>query len=280
MRLQGGGKRGVVIPVLPAVRDFLAFIRVETCLFISGMAATGYLIFSPLSPSVMYPFFTVFFLSAAAYSYNHLTDRREDLINNKRLNRFVTNGKGPWLVAVLIFLSIYFSLRLPESTFLVYLVWVGASLAYSAFGVKKTLLVKNLYTAFVMGIAFLIGAMAQAAFTKSMLIYYLAVSSFGFNINLLGDLRGYRGDKLTGINTIPVRFGYEVGKKVFYVIFSVFLVSVFILNLKFLYPLALFVILAFFFLKSDELIKVRYSILLSFIVLPAVIILKKTAGGI
>lgn len=280
MRSTGGGRRIELTGAFFTLQEFLSFIRVETCLFISGMAATGYLVFSPPSLSIVYPFFTVFLLSAAAYSFNHLTDRKEDLINNRKLNIFVINGKGRWLASLFVLSSIYVSLFLPKITFSAYLLWVGASLAYSAAGVKRTLLVKNLYTGFVMGISFLIGATTEAVFTQHMLVYYFLVSAFGFNINLLGDLRGYRGDKLTGVNTIPVKFGYTAGKKVFYTVFYVFLILLFTLNVKFLYPLALFVVLAFFFLMDDDLLKVRYSILLSFIILPMILILKKTIGGI
>jgi 4-hydroxybenzoate polyprenyltransferase len=277
--MMGGGK-AIVISLFSSLREFLSFMRVETCLFISGMAATGYLIFNPFSSSVIYSFLTVFFLSAAAYSYNHLTDRKEDAINNKKLNIFVINSHGRWLVIIFLLLSVSFSLSLPKYTFLAYMLWIIASLGYSAFSIKRTILLKNLYTALVIGISFLIGATAEGIFSKTMLIYYLLISSFGFNINLLGDLRGYKGDRLTGINTIPVRFGYGTGKRIFYGIFSLFLVSLLILNIKFLYPLMVFVLLAVFFLKADDLIKTRYSILSSFISLPVVLIFSKILGGL
>lgn len=264
---------------LSSLKDLLSFMRVETCFFISGMTLTGYLIFNSFSLNIIYSFLAVFFLSAASYAYNHLTDRKEDLINNKKLNRYVTNEKGPFIVIFLLLLSIFFFLSLSKMSSLAYFLWILACLGYSAFGIKRTLIIKNVYTGLVIGVAFLIGATAEGFFSSSMIIYYFLVSAFGFNINLLGDLRGYEGDKLTGIKTIPVRFGYGVGKKIFYSVFSLFLLSIVILNFKLLYPLGIFIFIAVLFLTTDDLIKSRYSILSSFIFLPLVLIFAEINGG-
>ena len=92
--------------------ELIRFMRPETSTFIAGMAATGYLLFNSLGPGLFFVFFTVYFLSAFGYALNYLEDKREDLLNEERLNVYVTNGLGPLVAAFFLGISFIFSFQL------------------------------------------------------------------------------------------------------------------------------------------------------------------------
>ncbi|MBU2559338.1 UbiA family prenyltransferase [archaeon] len=249
------------------LKELIIFTRPETGLFLSGMAVSGYLLFNGPAAVMVFLFLTAFFTTASAYSYNYLTDKKEDLVNNKKLNLFVVNGKGILAVAGFTLMSFIFASFLPGPAFILYIVWVTSGIYYSKYGVKKVFLVKNIYTGVAMSLAFLIGALAGGQFTGSMLYYVPIIALVGFSINVLGDLRGYDGDKHVGIRTIPVLFGFDAGKKVLCASLCIILLSIVGLQYRGLYPLVLPLLLALAFLVKNDLKKTRYSILSSQMIL-------------
>ncbi|MEE8401326.1 MAG: UbiA family prenyltransferase [Candidatus Hydrothermarchaeaceae archaeon] len=254
-------------------RELVTFTRPETSIFIAGMAATGFLLFNPLGTGLVYAFLAVFFLSAFGYSYNYLEDKKEDLLNNIKLNAFVTNGKGPLVAVSLLTVSFIFSLGLSRSAFWIFLISVPLTIAYSKYRIKEVFLLKNVYTGSVMALMFLIGATTWHLPFKA-LFYLPFVFVFGFVINLLGDIRGYRGDKAAGIKTVAVVLGPDATKKLIHFSVWAFIGATLFLNSA-LYPLLPFAFAISFFLERNDLKKTRICILLSFMFLPVFLAITK-----
>jgi 4-hydroxybenzoate polyprenyltransferase len=256
------------------LKEFIDFMRPETSLFISGMAATGFLLFNPIGPGLFYAFFTVFFLSAFGYSLNYLEDKNEDLLNNERLNIFVTNGMGPYVAAFFLAGSFIFSFQLSGIAFWIFLASVPLVFAYSKYRIKEVFLLKNVYTGATMAVMFLIGA-AAGTLNSGALFFMPFVFVFGFVINLLGDIRGYIGDRDAGIKTVAVVLGVGTTKNLIHVSMWAFIGATVFFNSA-MYPLLPFALAISFFLERGELKKTRVCILLSFMFLPIFLAITKT----
>jgi len=77
--------------------------------------------------------------------------------------------------------------------------------------------VKNIYTAFLITQLFLLGA-GFISFTKDFMLPYILFFFLILTGSVLSDLRDYEGDKRVGHNTLPVKLGYENGKKLSYIL--------------------------------------------------------------
>lgn len=255
------------------IREFINFMRPETSIFIGGIAATGFLLFNPIGLGLFYVFFTVFFLSAFGYSLNYLEDKNEDLLNNKRLNVFVTNGMGPFVATSFLAVSFIFSFQLSGIAFWIFLFSVPFTFAYSKFRIKRIFLIKNIYTGAMMALMFLIGA-ANGALVNATFFYMPFVFIYGFVINLLGDIRGYNGDRAAGIKTVAVLLGLDATRKLIHISMWTFICATVLFN-KALYPLLPFAFAISFFLERGDLKKTRICILLSFMFLPVFLAMTK-----
>ncbi len=255
--------------------EFLRFIRVETCFFISSIAASGYLLFNSLNPGLLHVVMAMFFLSAAGYGCNHLTDRKEDIINNSRLNFFANRKAGILIVGFLITAGIASALLLMPLSVTLYMVSIPAIMSYSILRIKKVFIVKNVYTGLVITLAFLIGTQAGPHSIFSALSYAAFVFIFGFLLNLLGDIRGHEGDLVAGVKTIPGIFGIGKAKVLVYSISTGFLVALISSNRAGFFPLIPFVFLISLFLFMDKHKHARASILSSFPSLPFMIMFLK-----
>ena len=261
------------------VRDFIAFIKPEIALFITSIAAVGYILFNPLDFALAYVILTVFFATTAAYICNHFTDKREDLLNKKRLNPFVPSRIGYVFLVGSVILSFIFSLFLPRGAFILYLALLAGGVFYSISRIKKRVLfLKNIYTAAIMTLTFLIGALAGSS-TDDVVFFIVPIYLITLSVSLIGDLRDFFGDRIAGIKTVAVVFGYDVAKRLVYGI----LILLLCLNLSIyqvLLPSSLFVLLCLFFLHRDNIRMARISILSSLIFLPLFLGITKTVGGI
>ena len=262
------------------MREFRAFMRLETCLYISCIGASGFLLFNPLTITIMPLFLSVLFLTGASYGYNHLTDMEEDRINNRRLNIFVTNRKGAPAVAGMIAAGTFFSLFLPPPSILIFLLSIPLIIAYSKLRVKEIFLAKNLYTGLTIGLMFLMGAAAAGAVTPQVLSSFFVAAFFGFMLNILGDIRGFEGDLATGIKTIPVFMGVGPSIRLAQSLFLGFSVYIFIFRLYSFYPLAIFPFIISIFLAFEKHKLARLGIISSFIVFSAVLLISRIFGGL
>lgn len=259
-----------------SLKEFFGFIRLKICIFVVCVAISGYLFFNSISEKLFLIALTVFFSSAAGYSLNQITDKKEDLLNNKKINFFAFDPIGKKLVVLLFFLSIFFSLLTSPFTTLIIFLSVFLIATYSIFRIKEKFPFKNLYTAFALSICFLVGASAYGFLSLNMILNYFLVSIFIFAASLIADLRDHKGDKSAGVGTIPVRSGYEAGKKIVYV--SLLLFSIFVLGFgsKSLYFILLFVPPIFFFTNKNNPAKAHSLLLLSFMFLPFVLLVIKS----
>lgn len=251
------------------IREFRAFMRLETCVYISCIAISGFLLFNPLSATIMPLFLAVFFVTGAGYAYNHIKDKEEDSINNKRLNAFITNGAGMPAIACMLAAGIFFSLFLPSFSLIIFILLIPLSIAYSRLRVKEIFLLKNLYTGFTIGLTFLIGAFSGGNITNGVLLPFLVAFFFGFMLNLLGDIRGYEGDLAAGVKTLPVFMGVGTSSRMAQSLFMGFSVYVLILRFYSFYPLTIFAFLISLSLTFEKHKLARAGILSSFIVFSA-----------
>jgi len=259
-------------------KEFRAFIRLETCLFISAVGVSGYLLFNPISSILAPLFLTVFFATAAAYSYNNLTDRAEDRINNRRLNIFVANESRRAVFAMLA-AGLFFSLFLTLPSLSLFLLSIPLIIAYSKFRVKEVLFAKNIYTGAVIGIAFLMGA-ASGGITAETLSPLPLAFFFGFMLNMLGDIRGYEGDLAAGVKTLPVSIGLEPSKKVAHSFLLGFSVLILLSRQSPFLLLVPFTFLMSFFLAFDMHKLARASMLTSFVAFSTFLFINSMEGGI
>lgn len=201
------------------ISDFLGFIRFRICIFVTCIGIIGYLLFNPLSTNLFFVTLTCFFAVAGSYAYNNMTDKEEDLINRKELNSFVLDKRSLWIVSACFLSGMFFSLFLSVYSIFFYLAGLFVSVTYSLFKLKKHFLIKNFYTGFGASLVFLLGA---TYLTFEIIEYYILISFFIFIGSAISDLRDYEGDSLSDIRTLPVYLGYDTGKKIIFVLLSVF----------------------------------------------------------
>ena len=257
------------------IKEFRAFMRLETCLYVSCIAASGFLLFNPLTPAILPLFLAVLSLTGASYGYNHLTDMEEDRINNSRLNTFVTNGKGAPAVAGMIAAGTFFSLFLPPLSLFLFLLGIPLIIAYSRLRIKAVFLAKNLYTGLTIGLMFLIGAAAAGALTPQVISSFFVAAFFGFMLNVLGDIRGYEGDLAAGVRTIPVFMGVGPSIRLAQSLFLGFSVCILIFRMYPFYTLAVFPFLISLSLAFEKHKLARLGILSSFITFSAFLLAVK-----
>lgn len=256
---------GVRLAVL--LGELRRFLRIDTSMLVTGIALTGYLTFSEPGPGWVFLASAIFFGTSAQYSYNYCTDREEDAVNLERLNYFVTSRKGYAASVACAVISIASVLQLNAMTVWIYSISMVAGFAYSFLRVKKILLVKNLYTGTFMSSTFLMGAAAGGSNLAGILPYIPFVFLFCTMGNLLGDVRGYEGDRLAGLKTIPIMFSRRMAKYIIYITFLSLSVFSITLGYLFLLPMIPSMAATSFFLSRDSHRMARSSYLSTFIVM-------------
>lgn len=260
------------------IQDFIRFIRPKISLFIAGIAVSGHLMFNPLDIKLVPVFLCAFFAAVGAYTYNQLTDKREDLINKERINPFAVSESAPVFVIVFFSLSFVFALFLSGPSVLICVVWLAIGAAYSAVRVKEIFPVKNIYTALFIPLGFMVGAASNSQFTAEMVMLFLTTALLVFVVSLIGDLRDFEGDRATGIRTAPVVLGYGEVRTMASAVLFLFLASVIFLGNPAFYTLMPFASIALLFLVKNDLLKARIFILSSFVFLPLFLMSVKIFG--
>jgi 4-hydroxybenzoate polyprenyltransferase len=261
MNRRSGRPKGVFF----SIKEFVKFIRLETCIYVSCMGMSGYLLFNRPDLTLLILFLAIFSATAAAYAYNHLTDREEDAINDRRLNVFVTNGRGAGIVMLMFGIGAFFALFLPPFSFLLFLLNIPVIVAYSRLRVKKIFLLKNVYTGMTMSFTFIIGACINGTPSTDMAYVFLFVFFIGCIGNLIGDIRGYKGDLASGAKTLPVRIGIGTSKRFVHFMLLGFSISILVSRYALFYPFVPFVISVSLFIALEKHRASRYCIILSFV---------------
>jgi 4-hydroxybenzoate polyprenyltransferase len=220
------------------LRELAEFMRLKIVFFITGIAVSGYLYFNPLGIKLAYVALCSFFGVAAVYSFNLITDKEEDLINEGKINRFVLEEwKGVLLVVLFVMLGMLFSLRLSLASTTIYLISLFIGIFYSISRIKNMFPLKNLYTGLALPTVFLIGAFAGSTVSLTAFVYYLLLSVNIFTISLLSDLRDFKGDKETGLRTLPVVLGQRVARRIVYLALLLFSAAILVFRFEGLYVL-------------------------------------------
>jgi 4-hydroxybenzoate polyprenyltransferase len=257
-----------------SVKEFAKFIRAETCLAVSAMAAAGYFLFNPPDATSLFLILSVFLATAGGYAYNHMTDVEEDRINDRKLNSFVTGGNGMRIVAAMVTAGVASALFLPPHSLFLFLISIPVIMAYSALRVKRIFLAKNLCTGLTMGFVFLIGVSVSGAINNDIIYVFSAIFLVGFAGNMVGDIRGYEGDLASSVNTLPVMIGVGPSVRLAHLLFLGLSSQILISRYYLLYPVVPFTFLVSFFLASGRHKHARYSAILSFVALSSFLIAK------
>lgn len=233
-----------------------------------GLAIFGHLLFAPADIDLVYIALCIFFGTSAAYSYNLITDRKEDLLNNKKLNYFATHQNiGKILVLIFSIISIIFSLPLTRESSLFCIFSLILGYIYSKYRIKELFPFKNIYTAGSLILAFWVGALNTQS-NLNVVLYSIPLFVLLFVASLISDLRDYTGDKKSKIRTVPVVVGYVFAKKINYYMSLFFSTYVLMLDLTKLYILLIFVVPIYVHLMQDKSQIAHKYVMNSFIMLP------------
>jgi 4-hydroxybenzoate polyprenyltransferase len=264
--------------ILFFLSELRRFVRVETDMVVVCMALSGYLIFNAPASDMLFLASALFFASGAGYAYNHYTDKEEDIINNRYLNFFATSKKGYYIVLACVIIGIASAAQLSPLSFGIYLISMAAGIAYSAFRVKKFFPMKNVYSGFFMSTSFLIGATAGNQILYGVIPYFLLVFLIGLTGNLLGDVRGHEGDKIAGVNTIPVKLGTKTAKRIIHFNFGLFSLTSIMSGYVLLTPIIPSLAATSFFLNRNDHRRARSSMISTFLVLVVFLAAVKITG--
>jgi 4-hydroxybenzoate polyprenyltransferase len=273
MDKQKHGKNNVLF-ILSELRRFL---RVETAMVITFMALSGYLIFNRPGPDAAFLAAAMFFAGCASYAYNHYTDKKEDAANDRRLNMFVLDNRGYFIIIFCTALSLASSAFLSLLSVAVYLAALSASFAYSGFRIKKIPVVKNIYSGFFLSMSFLAGAAMGGRFLAGMVPYVILLFLVSFSSNLMGDIRGFSGDRLQGLKTIPVVLGIGMSKGIVHLSIGLFAAIAVMSGCFAFMAMIPALAVALLFLDMNDHKRARSGMITAlFVLLPALAILKIT----
>ncbi len=242
---------GGCLPESKAIVQMLEFIRLNLCIYAVLFGMAGYLLFNTLSSEIIWISLSCFFIVAGVYSYNNITDIKEDKINRKEINRFSKSSLGSIISSICIFFGIFFSFFVSTFSFYIAVIFVITGLAYSRFRMKSYLFIKNIYTAFLIAFLFLLGV-TYFEFTVRIFLYYLLFFVLVLLGSITSDLRDFEGDFKSGIRTLPVVFGYDTIKKFVLAMGSISVFSAYIIDFSTLFPIMPFLIALLFFVGKDN----------------------------
>lgn len=236
-----------------AIKDLLDFIRFKICFSASVLAIVGYLLINSFDNELIFVSLASFLVTAVGYGYNNITDKKEDLINRKKINTFASGYGGLFILAACFLAGAIFSFLISDISFFIYVILSVIGILYSFIRVKQHILVKNLYTSFTVGLLYLFGCFtAYNTITATMLHGYFSVVGFVLIGTLIADLRDLKGDRNAGVKTIPVCIGCAFTKYVIYFLMLADSAYILILGLYQFYIILPFFLLEAFILKLNN----------------------------
>jgi geranylgeranylglycerol-phosphate geranylgeranyltransferase len=158
--------------------------------------------------------FLITFISAAgAFSINDYYDYKIDKVNERTdrplIQELVTRKTALITAIISFFIVIILSLFLNLIAMVFVIINLPLFYIYSM-GLKKMILVKNLLIAYSYVATILLGSLVSDAFLEPLIIYF-AIMGFiiGFGSEVMFDIADIQGDKDSGIQTIPSKFGLK-----------------------------------------------------------------------
>ena len=202
------------------ILDFFDFIRIRICFSLMLISVLGFTVYNPVSFGIAYVMIAAFFLCAGGYSYNNLTDEKEDFVNRGKVNPFVKSRMGMLIVVLCFLLGISASAFLSLMSFSFSLIFSLLIIAYSLLRLKRFMLLKNVYTSMLIAIPFMVGA-NLAALSADLIYNYLIICLFIAIGSIISDLRDLEGDRQNRIRTIPVVLGDKKSRMMIMAIIAV-----------------------------------------------------------
>jgi len=244
------------------IEKFLYFLVYSNLYLALGGMSCAYLTMTILQVSIkLEPLLITFFMTWFLYSLNRLSDMKEDKINNPERVKFFhkygkyflyTSGAGYFILAFssIIFFNIYI--------FIHAIIPMIIALGYSFFRLKKYLLLKDIIVAVVWGnLALLTSAYYGFQYSTIAILIFTFIFLRVMVTTIMFDIKDIKGDKVTGVNTLPVRYGKRSTQISLYIInFSsiVFTLTIFRVFLQsyFVYFLLIPIIYSFFYVKNID----------------------------
>lgn len=158
-------------------------------------------------------------VAAAGNTINDIVDIEIDKTNKpeRPLPSFKISINQAWILfAFLITASLIISLLISYFAFLIVLLSNSLLVLYSV-SIKRVAIFGNIIISFLTGYALIFGAMISGNVK-----YAIIPAIFAFLINfvreIVKDIEDIKGDKLSGFNTLPIKFGLNAAKKVVLII--------------------------------------------------------------
>lgn len=234
------------------MRELFDFLRLKLCVSAMFASMAGFLLFNRPSAQLIPVSLAAFFICAGVYSYNNVTDKKEDEINRGKINAFSAKKEGILIVLLLFSSGLFFSYSLSFYAFFISALFIFLGAAYSYFRLKSFLLVKNLYTAFLVSLFFLLGAGGRQEFSVQFFLYYLLFFTLVLLGSIVSDLRDMEGDKRAGLRTLPVAFGYGKVRAAMCLGIGLSVFLVLLLDFWVLFPVVPSLLIMLFFVIKDE----------------------------
>ena len=186
-------------------KDFNDFVRPGICVSSSFVTIAGALI----AHAPMFYVFASAIVSllscAAVYSFNNITDSEEDRKNGRLISPFVVKKwSGVTLALLFALLAVACAILTVPAALLISVMFIVTGVAYSIFRIKKYILLKNIYTAFLISLSFLLG---MGFYAPGAAFYFFVIYSTIFVGSVISDMRDVEGDRGSGIRTVPVAIG-------------------------------------------------------------------------
>jgi 4-hydroxybenzoate polyprenyltransferase len=249
-------------------KNLLQFIRYKVCLYVTSMALTGYLLFNPVDATLLPVALTTSTLTGAAYALNRRADTDEDELNHKKINQYTRNRGGILIIGALILTSIWSVSHLSKYSQIFCLIGLVFGIIYYKIKVKQIARIKNIYAMLSISSMFMLGATATPSTTPIVALYYLNICICVLSISVLADLRDYEGDRLVGVASIPVLYGYNSARLLVSLMLASLTLTAVMLQLPTFYLLAVCIPAIIYFIWDRRIQAAYNSLFISFLTMP------------
>ncbi len=218
-------------------------------------------------------------IAAGGYVINDYYDVKIDMINKPHrliVGRSLPRRHAMFVHLVLNAAGLLFSLSLGPEVFLVHFLAVAALWWYSNF-LKRLPLTGNLVVALLTGlIVFMVGYIYGQAFNYLILSYATLAFLLSLIREIMKDMEDVKGDRNFGCNTLPIRYGIRMTKRIVYLIEILLIIALVMIGVKtsllMVYAIMIFiplVVLTVFLIRADTRKDFRFLSLLAKLIMIA-----------
>jgi 4-hydroxybenzoate polyprenyltransferase len=202
--------------------DFLVYSNIYLAFGATCFAYTAFLFFEA-TPD-LYILLIVFLLTFSMYNINRLTDIKEDTINVPKRAHLINKYKKIliYLIPMLLFVSIIISFykNVLDIIFIIFILsllysvkWIPKKISKRYRRFKDILLVKNIVISITWSVATVLIVSKYLDLFNYVVLFFSIFVFLKLVINtIFFDMRDIKGDKKSGIKTIPMVFGINKTK--------------------------------------------------------------------